>query len=177
MSDTETADVQVPEIELDYRDFDPGDTNFIFHTWLKSYRKRVHTCPDRLYFPYQQALIARLCQRSRCTVACNKTDPSFILGYAIAQPFRNAADLKEPLVVHFAFTKLSYRRLGILRALLIQLGWVPGRPIHVSHWTFACREIEEAGKFVLINNPYTLMDVALPAMPHLEDRIRRGPQS
>ena len=148
----------VPDLDLAVRGFDPADTNFIFNTWLLSFRKRVHTLPDCIYFPRQQALIAHLCQRSQAAVACSRQDPSFILGYVIAEPLE-ATMAHAAVTVHFAFTKYSYRKLGIARCLLRTFGWDhSNRPIWLTHWTSSARKISEAGKLPLVNNFYPLIE-------------------
>lgn len=146
----------VPEVNVELREFEPADANFVFHTWLKSYRRKIHSCPDKLYYPHQQSVIARVCGDSMCLVACDRDNPAFILSYVVGEPSRGR-HVDIPMLVHYAFTKLSYRRLGILRALLTQMGWLNRREIHVSHWTRSCRELQEARAFRLINNPYLLM--------------------
>lgn len=140
------------------RDFEAGDANFILRTWLRSYRGRMHSIPDMLYYEHQQTLIRRLAQRSRVAIASVKTQPEFIMGFCVAEPLLEERE-DEPLRVHFCFTKLTYRQMGLARRMLCQLGWNPLREIHVSHWTHASRALNESGKFRLINNPFLLMEI------------------
>lgn len=148
----------IESFSLYMRDFEPGDANFILRTWLRSYRSRLHSIPDTLYYEHQQTLIRRLAMRSRVSIASLKNDPAFIMGFCVAEPLETADD-DEPLRCHFCFTKLTYRQMGIARAMLRQLGWNPLRVIHVSHWTHATRALNDAGKFRLVNNPFLLMEI------------------
>lgn len=147
-------------VECLVRPYEPGDLNFILKCWLKSYRENLSRCPDYIYYPFMQKLILRLIQApdTRVAICCDADMPEFIMGFCVAEPLRTA-DPREPLNVHFAFTKLTYRRNGILRYLLREYGWQRGRTIYTSHWTRSVWPIAIA--YRIKHNPFLLMQLGV----------------
>lgn len=147
--------MEVEDIIVHVRPYENDDRNFVFKTWLRSFRGYRAKSPDEMYYPNQQQLIDDIFQRStaRCVVACDSNDPSFIFAFFVAEKLVTL-DPREPLIVHFGFTKLSYRNQGMATYCLKALGWHPGRTVHVTHWTRFCKEHRE--QLLLMENDYFL---------------------
>lgn len=100
------------DLEFITREMVDGDRNFIFNSYLKSYRKTYPLClvPNGLYFGPQQEILEFLLNTASATVACFPEDPSEILGYIIHQNQPTAA------VLHFLYAKRA--SVGIRSGLL-----------------------------------------------------------
>lgn len=81
------------------------DTNFIYNSFLKSYRNTypMTLVPDTLYFKPQSEVIEFLLETAECFVAVYPEDPSEIIGYIIYQNMVDAA------VIHYIYIKNHYR--------------------------------------------------------------------
>lgn len=90
------------------------DDNFIYSSWLKSYRKLAGPVPHRWYYKIYQALLDRLYKRpaTQTTVACFRTRPEQIFGYIVHEKH------EEQPYVHYVYVKESFRGMGIGKALL-----------------------------------------------------------
>lgn len=107
---------------LEVRAGGPADVNFIYATWLRSYRHSSQFAAriqDAVFYRYHQAAIARILQRGAAVNVCTpQGEPELILGYAVA----------EGCVLHFVYVKKPFRRGGIGLALA-------GKPELFTHWT------------------------------------------
>lgn len=101
---------------IQIRPFESEDLNFVQNSWISSLRKYFLDAHEGMsheqYFTYQRKICDMLMQRAHCRVACNIEFPTQIFGYIIEEilPHMN--------VIHFAYTKQSYRRSGILKKFL-----------------------------------------------------------
>lgn len=89
-----------------------SDINFIYSTWIKSFRTGSGlglASGKYVYFTLYQFMIDQILHRKECeaTVAADPSDPLVIYGYIV----------HEPGVLHYAFTKEAFRRLGVAKAL------------------------------------------------------------
>lgn len=127
------------DLVITTRPFEPSDRNFILKTWLRSYRRMQPFAPDDLYYPNQQQVIDSIFQSpsAKCVIACDEEKPEFIFGFAVGEHLTTTDD-REPLVMHYTFTKLMYRRLGVARELLEVFGWYPGRTVQCTQWSQFC---------------------------------------
>jgi len=112
------------------------DLNFIYATWLKSYRSNsIHTkrVPKELYFDYQQQAIRRIIENERnvISIACSYLDPVTIFGYLIYHP---PIRPKAPYILHYAYVKQDMRGLNIFHELLKEAAINFKRCIF-THWT------------------------------------------
>lgn len=98
------------------------DQSFIFSSWLKSYRNCSVAAgiPNTIYFDKQHATISRLLEKptTLAIVACDPNDESTIYGYIIAE--LDASDM----VLHWIYTKHSFRGFGLARALVDEIATV-----------------------------------------------------
>ena len=108
-----------------------GDRNFIFSTWLRSFRyhgELVRHVPNDIYYKYHQQVIERIMARgAQALVIADKNDINTVFGYVITE---------GSTVVHFAYVKKAFRRMGFLRAALDnKTEWT------FTHWTAVCNQL------------------------------------
>lgn len=111
-------------IEHRIRDGRPGDVPFIVSSWLKSYWYSLRRSERQShYWEAHKEVIATLLETSECLIA-EPLEPvvvdgvekhDVILGYAIGEPQRGQ------VLLHYAYTKQPYRRLGVARSLVQEL--------------------------------------------------------
>lgn len=103
--------------DLIIREAEAGEENFIYNSWLHSYRSSHFARPieSRTYYKFHHAVIERILARPTCSVliATHKDTPTIILGYMVLD------SLTSP-TIHFVYVKQPFRRLGIAKALLEQ---------------------------------------------------------
>jgi hypothetical protein len=95
-------------IEVSVRDPEGGDVNFILSTMLKGlyYGSKFWNEVDQdAFFKNYEPFLKNLLLRSTVKVACLADDPDVILAYSV---FRDN-------VIHFVFTKKSYRKFGVAK--------------------------------------------------------------
>lgn len=97
------------------------DLPFIFNSWLKCYRAApaVKMIPNSTYYASQHALIEKILLTSEVHIACNIEDPSQIYGYVVGKTREGKC------TVHWLYCKHTFRRNGVAKALLQQLGEGP----------------------------------------------------
>ena len=88
-----------------------GDGPLILSAWSKEHRHSPSSrfVRDRDYFADQRAIVLHLLRTSATIVACSPDDEEHVLGFITHGP--------GP-VVHWVYTKNSYRRLGLGDALV-----------------------------------------------------------
>lgn len=104
------------------RNFAPGDTNFVYATWLRDLRAAdASALPDDLWFTAHRAYIERVMADPtvRVLVACAADAPNEILGYAVATPNE---------VLQWVFIRRGLRRQGLAKRLLTEIQAPPGTP-------------------------------------------------
>lgn len=109
---------------LEIRPAREADTNFIYSSWLRSYKwgnSFLRGLPDYLYYPHMTQLIDYLIKvrNVKIEVVCLREDSDIIVGYVV----------KEHRTVHFLFVKEAWRKLGIAKSL------VPKDLALVTHFT------------------------------------------
>lgn len=143
-----------------FREAVPGDWSFIYETWLKGFRSSP-ACLGVLearYFVGQRSRINRLAARPtfRVLVAVAPEDKAVIFAY-LAHELRG-----NECVLHWAYTKSNFRKLGLARALLAQVN-PKHLPLTHTHKMPGPMRINSS------YNPYLLEDTAEAAdiRPHL----------
>jgi len=99
---------------ITFREATQDDYNFIYSSWLKSYRNSIVTreMPNDIFFKEQQEVISSLLGDSTVILACDKNDTTNIIGYIVV------AKVQGLFVLHFLYVKHTYRRLGIANILM-----------------------------------------------------------
>lgn len=138
-----------------------ADLNFIYSTWLKSYR-----CDSTLgrqvrksiffkeYYGVLDSIFQR--ERTRTLVACLPWNEVVILGFLVF----------EPDIIHYCFTKSDWQKKGVSKSLALRaFGSLPkrqklpsgfiGREIQFTHRTRHFGEVCES-RPGLIFNPFNL---------------------
>lgn len=135
-------------LTVDHRPATAQDINFIFNSWLKSYRNSdfAKKIPNDVYFSEHKEKITAILTNSTVLVACNPDTPSQIFGYLVMS--------QEPVtVLHYVYVKYPYRKLGIARRMVEDLNPQVGKKLTLcSHANYYWPEI--SAKFKLVYNPY-----------------------
>lgn len=92
----------------------PHDRDFIFHSWLSSYRDspRTHDWAREAYDAFMQREVERLLERSTVFVARPEGWPQGVYGWACAEQTEDA------FVLHYGFVKRRVRTRGIFWGLV-----------------------------------------------------------
>lgn len=125
-----------------------ADVNFIFSSWLKAYRRSEFAKEQQnpIYFENQHKLIESLLKRCDVMMACDHNDTAQIYGYSVTEKLEGA------FVVHFAYTKETYRKLGVQQLLMTTQGYTLNTPCIYTHRTFKAAKYER--DFPVVYNPY-----------------------
>ena len=137
------------------------DLNFIYHSWLKSYRASwargsnpVRHMNKEIYYDNQKEVIAYLLDNSFVLVAHNPQDSNQIFGYIVAQPTSQGIG-----IIHYCFVKQPFRNLGIATMLLneakAQVGHNPTMPMACTHATGVFHGVLSK-KYNIMYNPYLI---------------------
>lgn len=128
------------------RDAKGADLNFIYDTWLNSYRNSEIglKCGTTVFFDNYRFVLDQIFEKSKILIACLPDNEDVILGYASAA---------KPDTLHYVFVKEAFRRLGISNAL-IAAHELSEPAIAITHTNEFCRHI--AKKKHLYYNPFKL---------------------
>lgn len=144
---------RTPLERIHVRPLEEEDLPFIFSSWLRSYRasafaKRIK---KDVYFLWHQLVVERILARPSVStiVACLDGHPDVILGFIVFEKVKD-----EPKIIHYAFVKESFRRMGITKTLMIGTG-IRG-PFFFSHWTYALDPIFDKNQERMIYDPYRI---------------------
>lgn len=138
-------------VDISLREGYLEDLNFIYATWLRSYRHAssfARKISNEIFYKRHHMVIDLLIKRegSRVVVAHPTGEPNVILGYMVSeiQPDGEA-------VVHYTYLKKSFRQMGIARTL-----WATLDPKFktITHYTVDADWIVK--KFNLIYDPYRI---------------------
>lgn len=101
--------------EIKIRPANGSDLNFIYDTFRQSMRSDStmgRAVADGLFKREFVKIIDDILKTATTLIACMRTNPHVILGYLIFEPQR----------IHYAFTKMAFRQMGIQRALIKESG-------------------------------------------------------
>lgn len=137
--------------DISIRSHRDSDLPFIFNSWLKSYKTRsqfARRITDEVFYQWHKRVIERILGREALVLVATPSDDSnTILGYLVME--RQG----EQAVIHFAYVKTSFRKLGIAKQLM-GIDIRPNERVEFTHWT---RDMDWAQeKFKLTYNPYRL---------------------
>lgn len=89
------------------------DTGFILETMPKAvYYDTRRGPPDKKWFAEYFAYLQPLLKTAHIVIACDESDPDFVLGYAVMQR------LSDCEILEFVYVKGDYRKQGIATMLL-----------------------------------------------------------
>lgn len=152
MSNQESNTFQRKVMPILIRDVQEGDVPFIFNSWLNSFRKGSFTkfVDNKIYFSEQHKLIERLIKRATVKIAVDPADPATIYGYLVYEYVQGV------LVVHYGYTKQTFRAMGVLRQMLHSIQHDFSTAALYSHNTIIGSRLGH--KYNLIYHPYILMN-------------------
>lgn len=104
------------------------DLSFIFDTWLNSFRYDSplgRACRNSVFFHEYKQVIDRVLSEAETLVAHSNENENHILAYLTF----------EPRILHYAFCKEPFRRLGITKALYTQAFGSLDAKIEFTHRT------------------------------------------
>lgn len=136
-------------MNLTIRDYNKSnDENLIYSSWLHSARCRCDfvKLPNSVFFPNYKRLIGAVLENNQVLVACHKDDPSHVIGYII---FRKEGEGK---ILYFAYTKFTYRKLGVFKRLLHEAFGAEGGIIFTTHRSQLIDDISK--RYELVYNPF-----------------------
>ena len=120
------------ENETRIRNGENADVACIVSNWMRSFRggDGVVGVSPKTYEYFQHKILEELLPRSVVRVMCNADREHQILGWICAEPTR------EALVVHMAYTKKTFRGIGVAKRLLADLrGRYPAEAVAYTHKT------------------------------------------
>jgi len=142
------------------------DINFLFSSWLKSYRASnfAKGVSNTVFFGEHHKAVEELLKTSTVLIACNNKDLTDIYGYICAEEIDNV------FVVHYIYIKHTYRMFGITKALMEALGHSKDKAGMCTHMTRSGERI--AIKYNLEFSPYLALTTEYRnrAAKALEDR-------
>jgi hypothetical protein len=94
------------------RPLDAGDVAFVARSWLKSMRKDFHVA-DAGYYPVHSPIVNGLLERGETLIAADPEALFHIYGFVC---------FSKPNVLHYAYTKQLFRKVGVARRLLEAAG-------------------------------------------------------
>ena len=132
---------QTVQTDFKVRSAKGSDLNFIYSTWLESFRYDSHlgrSCRNVIYFDQYPRVVDYILVRSKVLVVCYPQDEDVIFGYIVY----------EPMIAHYLFVKQAFRNLGIAKMLYI----AAGEPKVYTHQT----RMLDLGERDLVYNPLKL---------------------
>lgn len=88
-----------------------SDVDFIYNSWLESYRKTENKMTHTVYYDRFKKILTTIFQKSLVIIACDQKDPTQIFGYIVYEPL-------DPVILHYVYVKFMYRQHGIGKDLL-----------------------------------------------------------
>jgi hypothetical protein len=121
----------------------PDDVEYIMKTWGREVyawqpykigvnKLRMNATPARLFYKdYQETVMIPLFRKAEGRVVCPRRDPSVIASFLVGEAYPEY----HSAIVHFAYTRVEYRRAGLARAALCDLGYTPGDEVIATEWS------------------------------------------
>lgn len=137
---------------LSIREATEADLRFVRASWFESYRNGGYA-PQVAFPTYrdgQHNIIERCLAAGRCFVAFATVVPDEICSWVCVQ---------APSLLHFAYTKQAYRRMGMAKFLLAHAARA-GALLEHTHDTRVGRSL--AARIGTKHNPYPLFPPAAP---------------
>jgi hypothetical protein len=101
---------QIPKI---LRPPKPSDLNFIYNSWLESYKESPdNPIKGNAYYSYQKMLIVSILRRAQVSILCNPDDLDQIFGWCVYEI------TEDCIIVHWLHIKYSFRKLGFARYII-----------------------------------------------------------
>ena len=133
-----------------------SDRPWIMATWLDANRRSPlsNYLTNTVYFGEHRKLITRILSCSVNLVAAWDKNNDQLFGWVCGDRIGNE------LIVHFIYTKQKFRRFGIAKKLMNELGYKEGETIVATHITYIYVETGIPRRIKIINNPYIAHRIA-----------------
>ena len=139
------------------RPAEASDAGMIYDSWLKAHAAQNKDQPSWTIYPLHKKIVRRLLKDSVTLVVAGNTPESQDDIYAWICGSRTSNNL---LIVHYAFTKMLFRKRGLFKGLLKALEYSPGEPIYCSHRGWVLKELK--GRYNFVHVPHLQFDWGLP---------------
>jgi ribosomal protein S18 acetylase RimI-like enzyme len=133
------------------RSYLPEDTNFLYNSWLKSFRESINCIENEIFFKNHTKLLDKILKVSEVFIACNPEDEDQIFGYVVRQK------LGEISIIHYIYVKHTYRRLGFGNMMMDLFKAGQDIPHVTTHHTRMMDVVGE--KWNLVFDPYLLLEL------------------
>lgn len=149
-------------LPIAFREIENQDISFVFNSWMTSYRqsKNLVSVAQPFYFNGQHKLIEKILSKAKGLLLVDKDNPSQIYSYLVYE------FIDGIFVMHYAYTKQTFRKLGLLRRMLEKAGFSSSGLY--THESKVARYVGD--KLNLFYNPYLLFDFP-PANPEKPKEI------
>lgn len=139
-------------VPISIRDVTQSDVNFIFNSWLKSFRagRLASKVDNSVYYAEQHKVIEKLIANGTTHIACDPNEPGEIYGYV------NYQMIDGVFVMHYIYTKHTFRNMGIARQLLKHIKHDFKTAACCSHLSPAAEKLH--AKYNLVYHPYILIN-------------------
>lgn len=125
------------------------DLHFIYDTWLQSFRYDSplgKSCRNSIFFNEYKLVVDRILSEAETLVAHDPGDENLVFAYLTYQ---------LPNILHYAFCKKAFWRLGITKSLFTQAFGSPDFKVDATHRTATASEIFRE-KHNITHNPFHL---------------------
>lgn len=144
-------------LPLAFRQAGEQDVSFLFNSWMTSFRQApsLQRVAQPFYFNGQHKLIERILAQSQVLLVVDKDTPHNIYSYIVYEKVEGV------LVLHYAYTKQTFRKLGLFKKLLAEAGHT--REV-AGLYTHESKISKYVGDHVnMYYNPYLLFECLKPA--------------
>lgn len=123
------------DLPIKVRAFKKADEKYVLATWKRTL-KDDPTCawvPDKIYFAEYNPRCDKTLRNKCCLVAVSTENPDFIVGWLCY----------DDNVLHYAFVRDEYRKLGVFKALAKQ-AFQGEKTVYASFWTDSMQAFENS---------------------------------
>ena len=137
---------------IQIRQANAEDVDFIFSSWLKSYRGSLlfSKVQSSIYFPEMHKLIEKLLTNFPVLIACSTEDETQIFGWICA------GEVQGIFCLHYIYVKHTYRKLGVAKLLFNSFKHDAAGMGLYTHTSKLAEQL--APKYNLIHHPFILLN-------------------
>jgi hypothetical protein len=142
--------VPLEKLPVQVRLANDEDINFIFSSWLKSFKTSnlSYNVVNTIYYTEQHKTIEKILKSSTVLVACNSDDPTQVYAWACGERIDGI------FCLHYVYTKHNFRSMGFGKLLLNGFDHDFKTAGICSHYTKIAERL--APKYNLLYHPYVL---------------------
>jgi len=150
------SDQNLDQLPIKTREALPEDLNFIFNSWISSFKnaKPNHNVPAPFYFQGQHKVIERILRQAKTLLLVDANHSENIYAYIVYE------HIEGIYCVHYAYTKHTYRGLRMFHKLFTATRGGASTAGMYTQDTACARFVGE--KYNLFCNPFVLMEHLKP---------------